>query len=135
MNQLLAEHFIGEPAGADASQFMQRGTILEDAARKRFAYDNDVDVRQVGVCLTDDGMIAASPDGLVGENELLELKVPSASTMIAYLLDGLEGEYWSQLQGQLWVTGRKAVTLYAWNPVLPTASCSGRRCRCSCGIC
>lgn len=119
MNQLLAEYFTGEPTGAQASPFMQRGTALEDEARSRFEFEHDVSVQQVGVCLRDDGLVAASPDGLLGDDELLELKVPAASTQIAYLRDGLDGEYWSQCQGQLYVTERKAVTLYAYSPVLP----------------
>jgi exodeoxyribonuclease (lambda-induced) len=65
-------------------------------------------------------MAGASPDGLVGDAGLLELKCPSATTHIAYLLGDLEGEYWPQCQGQLYITDREWVDLVAFSPVLPS---------------
>jgi hypothetical protein len=119
MRRLLAEHFIGEPAEAQASQFMQRGTHMEKAARARYAMEKDVDVQTVGFCLRDDRLAGCSPDGLVGDDGLVELKCPSAAVHVGYLLDGLEGEYWTQVQGQLLITGRAWCDLCAFNPALP----------------
>src|ERR1041385_9055256 len=120
MRDLLAEHFIGEPVGIDASGFMQRGTALEDQARKWYEWERDCTVKRVGFCLRDDRMAGASPDGLVGDAGLLELKCPSATTHIAYLLGDLEGEYWPQCQGQLYITDREWVDLVAFSSVLPS---------------
>lgn len=119
MHELLAEFFIGEPMDSVASGFMSRGTQLEASARKRYEYEREVDVVLCGLCLRDDRMAGASPDALVGDDGLLEIKVPAAATHIDYLLGGLEGEYWAQCQGQLYVTGRAWVDLVAYNPALP----------------
>lgn len=121
MRELLAEHFIGEPANSGASAFMERGTAMEKSARAWYEHTRDVDVKQVGFITRDDGMAGASPDGLVGEDGMLELKVPSAAVHIAYLLGGFDGEYWTQAQGQLYIAERKWVDLVAYNPVLPPA--------------
>lgn len=121
MRDLLAEFFIGEPADIAQSGFMQRGTQIEDMARKAYSFERDVDVQRVGLCLREDRMAGASPDSLIGEDGLLELKCPSAPIHVAYLLDELEGEYWQQVQGQLYITGRKWCDLVAYNPALPMA--------------
>jgi len=51
---------------------MLRGKELEAEARDFYALANDVEVKQVGFCLSDG--YGASPDGLVGEDGLLEIK-------------------------------------------------------------
>jgi putative phage-type endonuclease len=119
MRQLLAEYFTGEPHDSGAGKFMQRGTAMEDAARAWYRYERGVEVEEIGLALTDDRMIGASPDGLVGDDLLVEIKCPSAATQVEYLLGGTDGAYWTQCQGQMYVTGRAAVDLVAYSPSLP----------------
>ncbi len=120
MRNLLAEFFIGEPCDTYASSFMERGHGVEKEARKWYEWERGVDVVEVGVCLRDDGMVGASPDGLVGEDGLVELKNHGAPVHIDFLLGGgIAGEHWQQCQGQLYVTGRKWCDLVAYSPVLP----------------
>jgi len=120
MMTLLAEWLTGEPSGADASAFMDRGTQLEPLARKWYSFERDVDVREVGIVLRDDEMVGASPDGLVGDDGTIEIKNPSASTHVGYLLDpsGLNG-YFAQVQGALWLTGRAWTDVISYNPAMP----------------
>ena len=50
----------------------------------------------------------ASPDGLVYEDGMVEIKCPkSPEVHLQRWIDGVPEEYKAQIQGQLWVTGRK----------------------------
>lgn len=118
MHTLLAEYFLGEPSGGESQAFMDRGTRLEPAARSWYSYERNAEVRQVGICLSDDRMIGASPDALVGDDGILEIKCPSAAAHIGYLLDGkdIAKAYRPQVQGLLYVTDRAWVDLVTYSP-------------------
>lgn len=117
--ELLSEWLTGIPHGADApTQFMQRGTMLEPQAASWYEMTRGVDVREVGFVQRDDGLVGCSPDRLVGEDGGLEIKCPAASTHVRYLVEGLTG-YTAQVQGSLWISGRKWWDLLAFNPDLP----------------
>jgi hypothetical protein len=120
-NQLLAEWLLGYPMDFGGSQWTQRGTGMEAEARAYFELQNDVEVRRVGFCLRDDGKAGCSPDGLIGEDEGLELKCPGIHTHIGYLLspESLLNEYHSQVQGGLYITGRERWHLLSYHPDLP----------------
>jgi hypothetical protein len=115
--RLLAEWTIGHPIITDASQFMERGKEQEPQARAAYAWERGVDVRQVGLCLRDDGLVACSPDGLVGDDGGLELKIPSIEQHVLYYLNPqkLVDEYHGQIQGNLYVTGRDWWDAASWN--------------------
>ena len=88
---------------------MQNGIACEPSARAWYAFENDVEVREVGFCLSDCGRYGCSPDGLVGEVGGIEIKCPDLKTHIGYLREGrLPNEYKCQVHGSLAVTG------YAW---------------------
>ena len=116
---LVAEWFLGEPIETGGSGFTDRGTGMEDEARKWYAFDRDCEVTKVGFVTTDDGLAGCSPDGLVGEDGLVEIKCPAAHTHMQYLLHGFGTDYILQVQGQLWVTGRKWCDRFAFHPVFP----------------
>lgn len=118
MMKLLAEWLTGIPHNEAASGFMDRGTKLEEEALRWYEYEHDLVVERVGLVLADDRMVACSPDGLVGEEGGLEIKCPSASTHVDYLLNGLD-EYRGQVQGALWLTERKWWDLVSYCPGLP----------------
>lgn len=117
---LAAEWFLRTPLDDAHSGFMDRGTEMEPEAAKWYAFDTDADVTEVGFCLTDDGLAGCSPDRLVGADGLLEIKCPGAKKHMDYLLHGgLREDYWMQVQGQLWVTGRKWCDLMSYHPTIP----------------
>lgn len=120
--QLLAEWLIGYPIEWSASsQYMQRGTDLEDEARAAYELEMGVDVQTTGLLLTDDGMFGGSPDGLVGDIGGVEIKCPAIHTHIGYLLapESLADRYRGQVQALLWLTGREWWDLWAYHPELP----------------
>lgn len=110
MNQLLADWLAGHPVDAfESNRWTDQGHEREDQARTLYELVNDVDVEQTGfVFLDGQRNIGCSPDGLVGENGLLEIKNPKGSVFVEYLLDGkLPNKYKPQVQAQLWICGRE----------------------------
>ena len=120
MCELVAESIIGQPCDNSQSSFMERGTELEADAVDLYAYQNDVNVERVGFCLRDDGLVGCSPDGLVGENGGLEIKCPSAKMHVLYLDDEATfvKKYKLQVQGSLYVTGRKWWDMMSYSPTI-----------------
>jgi len=117
--RLMAEWYLGQPLDDNSSAFMARGTGLEGEAVRWFEFETGFDTAEVGFCLRDEGDCGASPDRLVGDDGLLEIKCPSAETHMGYLLNGFD-EYTLQVQGQLWVTGRQFVYQLSYNPIIPS---------------
>lgn len=113
---------VGEKLGAivdDGYQnaAMLRGIELESEARSLYEIARD-SVKEVGFCLHSDGF-GASPDGLVGEDGLVEIKCPILPTHIEYLIKGeLPVEYIQQVQGQMLVTDRKWNDFVSYYPGL-----------------
>lgn len=88
---------------------MRHGVECEPRARAWYAMEKNVEVKQVGICISDDGRIACSPDGIVADAYGLELKCVQASTQVKYLLEGgLPSEYRPQVHFSMLVTGFKS---------------------------
>lgn len=65
----------------------------------------------------------ASPDGLVGKDGLVEIKCPDTSTHQETIkLGAVPTEYIKQIQGQLWITGRKWCDFISFDPEMPGQS-------------
>lgn len=121
MNWLLAEWVLDAPLESPETQWMARGHELEPMALRSYAFERDLEPEPGGFWTTDDGMIGASPDSIVGADGLLELKCPAPQTHIGYMLSrDLDAKYWTQLQGQLYVTERAWVDIQSYCPGLPT---------------
>lgn len=113
------DHYYGQPSEF-ATAAMKNGSIMEPEARRFYEFYAGAEVQQVGFCLTDDGRFGASPDALVGDCGVLELKNPTAEMHIRYLIDGgLPEKFKPQLHGQLIVTGREWADLMSYYPGLP----------------
>ena len=102
------------------SAAMQEGNDREELSRWIYAMEQEVIVDEVGFCVSECGRWGASPDGLIGEDGLLELKNPEAHTHIEYLLSGkLPTAYVQQVQGELLVTEREWADFCSYSPKLP----------------
>jgi len=98
---------------------MERGKILEDEARQLYQIITDTEVKQTGFCLVDGDWFGCSPDGLVGDDGLIEIKCPNMATHVGYLVYGkLPTDYFQQVQGQLLVTGRKWCDFMSYYPAI-----------------
>lgn len=86
----------------------EQGQILEDEARKWYAFEFNERLHDVGFCEHDDGRCGCSPDALIGEYGGLEIKCPARHTHVRYLRkQTLPKEYAAQVHMSLYVTGRK----------------------------
>jgi hypothetical protein len=119
--ELVAERLLDVDIAPEATAFMERGTIMEAEAIRWYEFQREIATEKVGLCVRDDGLVGCSPDRLVGEDGGLELKCPSAAVHVGYLLEGLGAKYRLQVQGALWITGRKWWDLLSYNPDLPPA--------------
>lgn len=119
--ELLAEQALGESMDDATSGLMLRGSIQESRAVKYYEFQTDTATTEVGFLMRDDRRAGASPDRLVGENGLLEIKVPNAANHIGYLLDDQGIGYRAQVQGQLWISEREWCDTLSYNPVMPYA--------------
>jgi len=107
MRKLVAERLTGELQVSYTDKNMEDGIELEPAAREYYELLNDCTVEEVGFVKRDDN-VGTSPDGLVGNDGLIEIKCPIPSTHIDTLLaDKMQTCYIPQVQGQLWITERK----------------------------
>jgi putative phage-type endonuclease len=64
--------------------------------------------------------LGVSPDRLVGDDGLIEVKCPNTTTHLGYWLENkIPADYYKQIQCQLWVTGRKWCDFVSYDPRLP----------------
>lgn len=116
MYQLAGERLGGIIEEDYQSFAMLQGIEKEEEAISLYELINEP-VQKVGFCLADG--YGASPDGLVDDNGLIELKCPIISTHIEYLIKNeLPIEYFQQTQGQLLVTDRDWVDFMSYYPGL-----------------
>lgn len=119
MYQLAGERVSGKSEDGFQSAAMLRGIETESEARRFYEFTSSQTITQVGFCLSDCGRYGASPDGLVGEDGLLEIKCPTLAVHVGYLLENKPPtDYFQQTQGQLFVTGRKWSDFISYYPGL-----------------
>lgn len=98
---------------------MRRGVELEPVARLAFETRTGMLVLESGIALTDDRLFGYSADGFIDNDGLIEIKcVVSAEKVIALWRDRDLSEYEHQIQGGLWLTGRKWCKFVLYTPQL-----------------
>jgi hypothetical protein len=116
-HRLLAELITGKPiTDFDGNAHTERGKELEPDAIAFYEMQNGLDTVRVGFVTDDARTMGCSPDCLVGDDGLLEIKCPAPHTHVEYMLNGLDKGYYPQIQGQLLVTGRKWVDWMSYHP-------------------
>ena len=116
--ELAGELITGEPMDSYSSHHMERGRVMEEEARNAYAFMCDADPTPVGFIRNGDA--GCSPDALLGDDGLLEIKTAKAAILIDTLLkDKSPPEHWGQVQGQLWVSEREWCELVVYWPMLP----------------
>lgn len=121
MAELVAERLTGASADRFTNDAMRWGTEYEPEARAAYQFMKSYDVVQIGfVTHPLLPMSGASPDGLVGDLGLVEIKCPNTATHIETLLDGkVPGKYVTQIQWQLSCTGRAWCDFVSYDPRMP----------------
>jgi hypothetical protein len=115
--QLATEKMLVELEPSYKSDAMSRGNELEPVARETYQQATFEQVQEVGLMLSDCGNYGYSSDGLIGDDGLIEIKCPLATTHFKYLLDNkCPTDYWQQVQGGLWVSDRNWIDFVSFNP-------------------
>jgi len=118
INKVVFERVTGEQPESFSSEYMERGHEMEPLAVHQYELDTFETVDNGGFWSIGD-YVGASPDGLIGEEGLIEIKSPAYNTMINYLIKKeLPKIYYWQVHGQLYVTGRKWCDFMAYHPKL-----------------
>lgn len=122
MGELIAEVLTGQPVNAfQGNADTERGVLEEPNARATYETQRGVLVDTVGLVLHPTiERSAASPDGLVGDEGLLELKCPRPHIHLDYLLGNEPpSKYVPQMAWQAACTGRAWVDFASYCPVMP----------------
>jgi len=116
--QLATERLTGQKTDSYINQAMQDGIDREDTAREIFEIVRDIKVEQVGfIDHPTIEMAGASPDGLLPDNGVLEIKCPVETTHTTNLLERkLPSRYVSQVQWQMACTGADYANFVSYNP-------------------
>lgn len=116
--KLAGERITGEPMENFSSPYFDRGHALEPEARKLYEFAHDAQTTQVGFIRN--GAKGCSPDSLIGETGMLEIKTKKPDLLIDVLLkDEFPSEHVAQCQGALWVAEREWIDIVCWFPRMP----------------
>ena len=116
--KLAGEILTGEPMKSFVNADMERGREMEPVALELYAQRQPEMVSMVG--FVRNAIAGASPDGLVGDTGLLEIKTQEAHLHIDTALAGRPPpQHSAQCQGQMWVTEREWCDLVIYWPKLP----------------
>jgi putative phage-type endonuclease len=118
--QLICERLTGKGAESFPTAAMAHGTETEPLARAAYEMKNSIFVDEVGFVQHPTMMAGASPDGMVGQDGLIEIKCPQTNTHIETLLSGkIPNKHKAQMTWQMICTGRKWCDFISFDPRLP----------------
>ena len=120
--RLVAERMTDTIPESYSNSAMEWGVEMEPIARMQYEAKTNAFVDKTGFWHHPTiQWVGVSPDGLVGEDGLVEIKCPNTTTHLDYIFaNKVPSEYYKQVQCQLWVTGRKWCDFVSFDPRLPT---------------
>lgn len=119
--KLIVERLTNETQDNDfVSTAMLWGIEKEEMARVAYQEQNEVFVKQEGFIKIENEFIGYSPDGLVNENGLIEIKCPSSGKHFEYLdSEEIPKEYINQMILGMIVTNRSWCDFISFDPRFP----------------
>lgn len=119
--ELIVERLTGTPAERYTNAAMAWGTEKEPDAKDAYCFLRDAEIVPVGLVLHPTiAMACASPDGLIGDDGLIEVKCPLSATHIDTLLsETIPEKYVKQMMWQMACTGRQWCDFVSFDPRLP----------------
>lgn len=117
MLELIAEIVTGEQRDV-SGKALEWGSNNEKSAQIEYAFEQGVTVDEIGICLTDDKQVGASPDGFVGGFGGIEIKCPynSANHISTIIAGEMPKEHIAQVQGNLLVNNRLWWDFVSYDP-------------------
>lgn len=121
LGEIVCERLTGEMNEHFISPAMQRGTDLEPEARTRYEVETGFLVVETGFCQHPEiEMSGGSPDGLVDEDGIIEIKCPNTINHIKNLQrNAPDPRYWEQMQWNMECTGRDWCDFVSYDDRLP----------------
>lgn len=118
---MLTEVLTGKPVEHYVSPAMDWGIENEPVARSAYEVTTGAEVELIGFVVHPQiDRAGASPDGLVGNDGLVEIKAPTGTTHLQYLIDGVVPEqYVPQIMWQMACTGRQWADFVSYDPRIP----------------
>jgi len=118
MAELAIQRLTGEVEQGFNTPAMQWGTETESKARNAYSFFTGNAVKEVAFIYHPDiDQAGASPDGLVGEDGLVEIKCPNSATHLETLRTGkINNKYRLQMQWQMACSGRKWCDFVSFDP-------------------
>ena len=118
-DQLCADWLANQPTETYKSADMERGNELEESARLAYEFQTGLTTEQVGFVYLDvKENVGCSPDALVGDDGLLEIKNRKAKNLVKEYDKGCPTKVIPQIQGQMWVCDRQWCDYYSSHPML-----------------
>jgi hypothetical protein len=118
LHRLAAEIITGEPIESYSNPYLDRGHAQEEQARSTYAFIHGWEPTLVG--FIKNGPKGCSPDAMLGEDGLLEIKTQRADLMVETLFkDTFPSAHKAQVQGALWVAEREWADLVVFAPGMP----------------
>lgn len=118
--ELVIERLTGEKVSNWTSPAMQWGTDNEPIAKLAYMAETGNEVEDATFVEHEILLAGASPDGYIGEDGLIEIKCPNTATHLETLQkQKVPRQYMAQIQGQMWITGRKWCDFVSFDPRLP----------------
>lgn len=116
VNEKLAELFSTAEKEVYENDDLKRGIEMEAQAVSMYEFDTGNEVSSVGFVELNE-YVGASPDGMVGESGLVEVKCPNDKNYFKLLMSGeIDYKYIWQMQFQMFVCDRDWVDFIAYNP-------------------
>ena len=113
--QLADEIRSGEPKQEYTNPDMERGKVMEADARSWYGFIFDIEPERVGFVVN--GVAGCSPDALIRERGILEIKTACPHVLADFKLRGeFPLEHKAQCQGSLWVAEREWIDLLIYWP-------------------
>lgn len=118
--ELAIERLTGQPTGGFCSPAMQWGIDNESHARDAYQRHALCAVEEIAFVEHPTLFAGASPDGLIGDDGMLEIKCPTSPTHGEALLKGaIADKYHKQMQFQMACTGRAWCDFASFDPRFP----------------
>jgi len=115
--ELLVELLTESEEDRFVSDAMQWGIDQEPNAILWYELETGSSVKPVGFVISgDNDNFGASPDGLVGEDGLIEVKCPGSRAHLDHLEHGPGSKYLQQMQWQMYVTDRQWCDFVSYSP-------------------
>jgi len=114
--EVVSEMFSSAQKDQYSNEHIERGNELEPLARSMYELQENVEVEEIGFAEYND-FVGCSPDGLVGDDGMIEIKCPDDKTYFNLLMnENIDSSYIWQCQMNLLILEKKWCDLIFYNP-------------------